>query len=179
MRRNKTMTQSQTKDRAPAAPAVPAAPAAPAAPVGQAIGQAVGQAESVLTRLLAGVLAEKGTTRQTYLALQRLSALGGAADREGYVRDLSDWLDLDLWAAQELAATMVADGLLTRGETIGMTDEGAGLRAGIVGSVGTVMGPVWAALDPADLETTVRTLREITVRARVALGAEDPDGGRS
>jgi hypothetical protein len=39
------------------------------------IGQAVGIAETELTRLLAGVLAETGTPRETYLAMQRLSFL--------------------------------------------------------------------------------------------------------
>jgi hypothetical protein len=42
----------------------------PAVPIGQAIGQAVGQAEAALSRLLVQVLAETGTTRETYLALQ-------------------------------------------------------------------------------------------------------------
>ena len=79
----------------------------PLIPVGMAIGQTVGQAEAVMTRLLAGVLAETGTARQTYLALQRLLVHGDAAPREAYVRDLSDWLDVDLWSHQEDFAALV------------------------------------------------------------------------
>jgi hypothetical protein len=63
------------------------------------IGQAVGQAEAVLTRLLARVLAETRTSRQDYLALQRLAALGGVASREEYITDLSGALYIDLWSA--------------------------------------------------------------------------------
>lgn len=139
----------------------------PVIPVGMAIGQVVGQAETVLTKLLAGVLAEAGATRETYLAMQRLLVHGDAADRESYVRDLADWLDLDLWSAGELAGALVADGLFTLDrETIRLAPSGAELRERIRGGVGALMAPVWAQLDPADVETTVRTLRQITTLAR-------------
>ena len=74
-------------------------------------GRAIGQVESLRARLLAEVLAQAGTKRETYLALQRLDALGAAAD--DYVRDLVDWLDLDLWSAEELAKGLAGAGLLT------------------------------------------------------------------
>lgn len=146
------------------------APAVPAVTIGQSIGQAVGQAEAVLTRLLAGVLAETGTPRETYLALQRLSAQGNAAGREAYVRDLSEWLDLDLWSAGELANDMAAAGLVTMtDEGIRVAQAGAELGARIRAAIGVITAPLWASLDQSDLETTVRTLGEITVRARQAL----------
>jgi len=104
----------------------------PAIPVGQALGQAVGQAQAILTRLLTGVLAETGTPRETYLALLRLSVHGDSLQRDRYVRDLSDSLGLDLWAAGELADGMLDAGLLTlAGETIRLADaEPAGNRSG-------------------------------------------------
>jgi hypothetical protein len=140
---------------------------APVIPVGMAIGQVVGQAEAVLTRLLAGVLAEAGTTRETYLAMQRLLVHGDEADRDSYVRDLSDWLDLDLESAGELAGALVAAGVCTLdGETIRLGPAGVELRARIRRGVGDLMAPVWAQLDPADVDTTVRTLRRITTLAR-------------
>ena len=82
------------------------------------IGQAVGQAEACLTRLLAGILAESGTSHETYLGLQRL------------------------------------------------TSQGAALRAGILGASAEITEPMLATLDRDDLETTVRTLDDITRRAR-------------
>jgi hypothetical protein len=139
----------------------------PLVPAGMAIGQAVGQAQLVLTRLLSGVLAETGTTRETYLALQRLAVYGDVAGRDRYVRDLSEWLELDLWAAGELADGMVDAGLLTLAEeTIRLAEAGAGLRERIRQSIGAVTGPLYAPLDPGDIETTVRTLEDITSRAR-------------
>src|SRR6516225_4589651 len=135
----------------------------PAIPVGQALGQAVGQAQAMLT----GVLAETGTPRETYLALLRLSVHGDSLQRDRYVRDLSDSLGLDLWAAGELADGMLDAGLLTlAGETIRLADAGAELRERTRRSVGTVTAPLYEGLDPADIETTVRTLQDITSRAR-------------
>jgi len=151
-------------------------PPVPAVPVGAAIGGAVGQAESVLSRLLAGVLAKTGTSRETYLALQRLLAHGDDVGREAYVRDLSDALDIDLWSAGELAFGLITDGLVTRaGETITLSEAGAALRERIRQEIGDVMAPVWEQLDPADIETTVRTLGRVTTLARaVRSGAVPP-----
>ena len=143
------------------------AQARPLIPAGMAIGQAVGQAQLVLTRLLSGVLAEAGTTRETYLALQRLSVHGDSIERDRYVRDLSDWVDLDLWVAGELADGMLDAGLLElAGETIRLAAAGAELRERIRHSIGATTGPLYGPLDPADIETTVRTLQDITSRAR-------------
>ena len=144
-------------------------------PPGMAIGQAVGQAESVLSRLLAGVLAEAGTERKAYFALQRLTVLGDTARRDDYLNDLSDWLDIDLWSAGELADRLAAEDLIRLADgTVRLADAGAGLRERIRHAIGNVMAPLWAQLDPADLETTVRTLRDITVRARALYPAAVP-----
>jgi DNA-binding MarR family transcriptional regulator len=161
MRRNETMTETRTEG-------------APAIPVGMAIGQVVGQAETVLTKLLARVLAEAGATRETYLAMQRLLVHGDEADRDAYVRDLGDWLDLDLWSAGELADSLIAEGLFRLDhETIRLAPAGAELRERIRRGIGDLMAPVWEQLDPADVETTVRTLRRVTTLARDLRPAAD------
>jgi len=131
------------------------------------IGQAVGQAEASLTRLLTGVLAESGTSRETYLGLQRLTALGGHATREAYERDLSDWLQLDGPAARRLAGDLVAAGLAaTEGGEIRLTAPGQALREEILAASAKITGSMLATIERDDLETTVRALNEITRRAR-------------
>jgi len=136
------------------------------------IGQAVGQAESSLRRILIGILAESGTSYQAYLGLQRLAALGGEATRDAYERDLSDWLDLDGAAAARLAGDLVAAGLAetgpaqTAGGAIRFTAQGRGLRDELLAAAATITGPMLATIDRGDLEITVRTLEEITRRAR-------------
>jgi hypothetical protein len=146
------------------------------------IGQAVGQAQASLSKILIGILAESGTAYQTYLALQRLTALGGEATPDAYQRDLSDWLELDAPAAVRLAGDLVAAGLAetgvagtgvaetglagTGGGAIRLTAQGRGLREGVLGASAKITEPMLAAIDRDDLETTVRTLDEITRRAR-------------
>ena len=131
------------------------------------IGQAVGQAQASLTKILLGILAESGTGYQAYLGLQRLTTLGGEATWEAYERDLSDWLELAGTAAARLAGDLVAAGLAeTEGGTIRLSAQGRGLREGVLAASVKITGPMLATIDRDDLETTVRTLDEITRRAR-------------
>jgi DNA-binding MarR family transcriptional regulator len=163
------MTQTQTET-------------SPGIPVGQAIGGALGQAQSVLAGLLVDKVTQAGTDRETYLALQRLGVLGAAAARDKYVRDLVDWLDLDVRSAAELADRLAAAGLVTAGrETVTIADDGAQLRAKIAGSISAVTAPIYESLTASDVDTTVRTLRYLTTRVRalnLAASAEEP-GERS
>jgi hypothetical protein len=147
----------------------------PAIPVGQAIGQAVGQAQSVLSRVLVEAVAQAGTTRETYLALQRLGVLGDAAASDDYVADLVDWLDLDTQSAGQLADGLAADGLVTAGDgAVEITADGARLRKTVVGLISAVSAPLYEQLSPSDVETTVRTLRGLSAGARAAMA-----GGRA
>jgi DNA-binding MarR family transcriptional regulator len=136
-------------------------------PPSLALGQAVGQAEASLTRLLTGVLIEWGTSRPTYLGLQRLNALGGQATREAYERDLAEWLGLDAPGAKDLAAQLEVAGLTAADDdTVRLTDQGQARREGILADGAKIAGPLLATLDHGDVETTIRTLQEITRRAR-------------
>jgi DNA-binding MarR family transcriptional regulator len=131
------------------------------------IGPSVGLAQAALARLLTGILAESGTSYQAWLGLQRLAALGGQATREAYERDLSDWLRLDGPAAARLAGDLVAAGLADTGQdAIRLTAQGRGLREHVLAASAKVTEPMLATIDRDDLETTVRTLDEITRRAR-------------
>jgi hypothetical protein len=141
------------------------------APVGPGralpVGPAVGMAERTLTKLLDGVLARTGTSRQTYLALQRLSALGDDVSLDRYVDDLGFWFDLDLWNAGQVADGLVADGLVAVSDgTVTLTASGADLQAKVRAGASEVTAGLYGAIDPGDLETTVRTLQEITARAQ-------------
>jgi hypothetical protein len=138
------------------------------------IGQSVGQAEASLNRLLTGILAESGTSYQSWLGLQRLNALGGEPARDTYERDVRDWLLLDGPAAAGLAGDLIASGLAeTDGGTIRMTEAARRLRQDVIAASAQVTGPALASVDRADLETTIRTLNEITRRVRATFGTEE------
>jgi hypothetical protein len=132
------------------------------------IGQAVGQAQASLTRLLTGILAGTGTSYQAWLGLQRLNAMGGHPAREAYEADLSYWLQLDGPAAARLAGDVIAAGLAdSSGDgRIALSAQGRALREQVLATSAQVTGPMLATIDRADLDTTIRTLEEITRRAR-------------
>ena len=132
------------------------------------IGQAVGQAQASLTRLLTGILAGTGTSYLLWLGLQRLNAMGGHPAREAYEADLSYWLQLDGPAAARLAGDVVAAGLAdSSGDgLIALSAQGRALREQVLATSAQVTGPMLASIDRADLDTTIRTLEEITRRAR-------------
>lgn len=138
------------------------------------IGQSVGQAQASLTRLLTGILAGSGTSYQTWLGLQRLNALGGEPARDAYERDVRDWLLLDGPDAAGLASDLVASGLAEAdSDTIRMTEAARRLRQDVIAASAQITGPVLATVDRADLETTIRTLNEITRRVRKTFGTEE------
>jgi DNA-binding MarR family transcriptional regulator len=161
-----------------AASAVPGAPpgAAPAGPAGggaSGLPPALGTAERALTRLLLDVLAETGTTEQTWYAFQRLSVFESAPTRDAFCRDLRDELELDDPSAAALLDEIVAEGLMREvsdpagGDArISLTAAGESRRARIRGSVGALVTELVASFDPQDIEITTRTLAGLTRRAR-------------
>jgi DNA-binding MarR family transcriptional regulator len=145
-------------------------PTSPRAPLTIPVGQAVGMAERVLTKLLAGVLAETGMSRQAYLGMQRLIAMGDSPSRDGYLADLGYWLDLDRPAAANLIDSLVADGLVTETPgTVSLTAAGQDLLATIRTAAGEAAAKLYEPFDQADLQAMVTTLREITTRAQAIL----------
>jgi len=145
-------------------------PTASPAPNTIPVGQAVGMAERILTKLLAGVLAETGTSRPTYLAMQRLTGLGDNAGRDAYLADLGYWLELDPPDAEKLIDSLVADGLVTVPQgTVRLTPAGKDLLGKIRTGAGEVTAKLYGQFDAADLQAMITTLQEITTRAQVML----------
>ncbi len=140
------------------------------------IGQAVGQAQASLTRLLTGILAESGTSYQIWLGLQRLNAMGGQPARAAYEADLSYWLQLDAPAATRLAGDVVGADLATSdgdGDgTVTLSARGRALREAVLARSAQVTGPILTTIDRGDLETTIRTLEQITRLARATTTTE-------
>jgi hypothetical protein len=140
------------------------------------IGQAVGQAQASLTRLLTGILAESGTSYLLWLGLQRLNAMGGQPARAAYEADLSYWLQLDTPAAARLAGDLVGAGLATSdgdGDgTVTLSAGGRALREAVLARSAQVTGPILTTIDRGDLETTIRTLEQITSLARATTTTE-------
>ena len=79
-------------------------------------------------------------------------------------------------AEADVAGTGVAG---TGGGAIRLTARGRGLREGVLAASAKITEPMLATIDRDDLETTVRTLDEITRRARgIPAGPNTTEGNR-
>jgi DNA-binding MarR family transcriptional regulator len=88
-------------------------------------------------------------------------------------------------AAARLAGDLVAAGLAetgpdgTGGGVIRLTVRGRGLRGEVLAASAKITEPMLATIDRDDLQTTIRTLEEITRRARgIPAGPVTTEGTR-
>ncbi len=141
---------------------------APPAVYGQ-FGQALGLAEKTLTARLSRRLAERDTSPEAWYALRLIATGGPELDRKSLRLDLEDPRGFDSEAVDELLAGLEADGLI-HGEGLDLTDEGRALYHSLREYITGPTVELLEQFDTEDLETTVRTLRAITERAKEESG---------
>ena len=136
----------------------------PPAVYGQ-FGQTLAFAERTLTATLREHLAQRDTQPETWYALKLIATRGPGISREALSRDLAGSPTLDADSTRELLAGLEAQGLIGGGAQVDLTAEGEALyrslREYIAGPTVRLLGQ----FDIHDIETTVRTLQEITKRA--------------
>ena len=136
----------------------------PPAVYGQ-FGQTLAFAERTLTATLREHLAQRDTQPETWYALKLIATQGPGLSREALSRDLAGSPTLDADSTRELLAGLKAQGLIGGGAQVDLTAEGQALylslREYIAGPTVRLLGQ----FDIHDIETTVRTLQEITKRA--------------
>ena len=136
----------------------------PPAVYGQ-FGQTLAFAERTLTATLREHLAQRDTQPETWYALKLIATRGPGLSREALSRDLAGSPTLDAESTRELLAGLEAQGLIGGGAQVDLTAEGQALyrslREYIAGPTVRLLGQ----FDIHDIETTVRTLQEITKRA--------------
>jgi hypothetical protein len=125
-------------------------------------------AEQALTDRLHDHLAKRDTEPETWYALQLIATRGPGVAREALTDALERSPNVNVDSTRELLARLQEEGLI-RGDTeLDLTDEGkalhGSLREYIIGPTTQLLGQ----FDIHDIETTVRTLQEIT-----KLAAED------
>ena len=137
----------------------------PPAVYGQ-FGQTLAFAERTLTATLREHLAKRDTQPETWYALRLIAARGPGRDRDALSRDLEGSPNLDADSTHALLARLEADGLIRGDAEVDLTDEGQAryhsLREYIAGPTTRLL----SQFDLDDIETTVRTLRGITERAK-------------
>ncbi len=135
----------------------------PPATFGQ-FGQALAFAERTLTATLRRHLAERGTTPETWYALQLIAVHGPGLARDALTADLESSRTLDVDSTRRLLARLEDQGLIRGDAELDLTADGLTLYAGLREYVTRPTIRLLSQFDVQDVETTVRTLQAITER---------------
>ncbi len=135
-------------------------------------GRTLAFAERTLTATLREHLAQRDTQPETWYALQLIARDGPALSRDALIRDLASSPRLDPGSTRELLARLEAEGLIRGGAHVDLTPEGAALHRSLREYISGPTARLLGQFDVHDIETTVRTLQEITKRAAAELPGE-------
>jgi len=136
----------------------------PPAVYGQ-FGQTLAFAERTLTATLREHLAQRDTQPETWYALKLIATQGPGLSREALSRDLAGSPTLDADSTRELLAGLEAQGLIGGSAQVDLTAEGQALYRSLRDYIAGPTVRLLGQFDIHDIETTVRTLQEITKRA--------------
>jgi DNA-binding MarR family transcriptional regulator len=132
-------------------------------------GQTLAFAERTLTATLRRHLAERGTTPETWYALQLIATRGPRLDREALSEDLEGSRTLTADSTRELLARLEVEGLIRGDAQIDLTPEGEALHRSLREYIAGPTARLLGQFDPDEVETTIRTLGAITERAEEEL----------
>ncbi|MGH3166673.1 MAG: hypothetical protein ACRDN0_12380 [Trebonia sp.] len=135
----------------------------PPAVYGQ-FGQALAFAERTMTAILHDHLAQRGTSPETWYALQLIATRGPGLSRQALIRDLEGSRNVQT-PVRELLARLEAEGLISGTARVDLTPEGEALHRSLREYVGGPTARLLGQFDIGDIETTVRTVQAITKRA--------------
>jgi DNA-binding MarR family transcriptional regulator len=139
-------------------------------------GQDIGEANGALDALLEDAIAASGVTTRQYLILRVLARSSYAAPREFYDYLVGQrQLRLDMTDAVDHVRALETRGLISGADPDGqgpvaLTDSGAKLNKKLAASAAPVAQNVFGDMDPAELQTAHRVLRNIIVRAQTLRG---------
>jgi DNA-binding MarR family transcriptional regulator len=125
-------------------------------------GQALGLAERALTSNLRDHLAKRGTTPETWYALQLIATRGPAYDRAQLLKLLSGSRGPGAESAEDVLARLEADGLIRGAALVDLTAAGAEVHRSLREYISGPAIRLLSQFAEDDVETTVRTLRAIT-----------------
>lgn len=128
-------------------------------------GQTLAFAEATLNKLLERHLAARGARPDRWYAL-KLTAQAEPIARAAVVDGLAAGGKVRPVDAEPLLRGLEADGLLEGGDVLSLTDAGRAYFAELRQYVITPTIRLLGQFELADVETTIRTLREIAARAR-------------
>jgi hypothetical protein len=125
-------------------------------------GQALAFAERTLTSVLRAHLAKRGVEPETWYALQLIATRGPGLDRDELSSVLEGSPNLDVDSTRALLARLGADGLIEGEPRVDLTPEGAALHRSLREYISGPTTELLSQFELDDIETTIRTLKEIT-----------------
>lgn len=129
-------------------------------------GQTLAFTERTLSAVLHRHLAQRDVEPETWYALKLIAVGGGHVARKALSEDLEGSRGMDPDSVRALLAQLEADGLVAGEEAVELTEAGSvffeNLRSYVLGATMDLLGK----FDLRDVETTVRTLKAITLRAK-------------
>jgi DNA-binding MarR family transcriptional regulator len=128
-------------------------------------GQALAFAERTLTATLREHLAQRGTTAETWYALQLIATRGPGLARQELSHDLEGSRSLDAGTARELLARLEAGGLIRGDDHLDLTTDGEARYRSLREYVAAPTARLLGQFDLHDIETTITTLQAIAQRA--------------
>jgi hypothetical protein len=128
-------------------------------------GQTLAFAHATLNRALEGHLAARGTSPDRWYAV-KLTAQAEPVARAAVIDELAAGGKVQPVGAESLLSTLEADGLLQGGDVLSLTDAGRSYFEELRQYVSAPTIRLLGQFELADVDTTLRTLREITARAR-------------
>ena len=132
-------------------------------------GRTLAFAERTLTASLREHLAQRDTEPETWYALQLIATGGPGLSRDALSSDLEGSPALDADSTRDLLARLEAEGLIQGGEQVDLTAAGTALHRSLREYIAGPTVRLLSQFDVADIETTVRTMKEIT-----RLAAQEP-----
>ena len=129
------------------------------------LGQTLAVAEATLNKILERHLATHDTPPGRWYAL-KLIAQGEPIARPALIDALAAGGKVQPIDAEPLLRKLMADGLVAGHDVLSLTDAGRGDFEKLRQYVITPTVRLLSQFELADVETTIRTLREITTRAR-------------
>lgn len=128
-------------------------------------GQTLASAEATLNKVLERHLSARGTRPDRWYAL-KLTAQAEPITRAAVVDDLAAGGKVQPVDAEHLLRALEADDLVEGGDVLSLTESGRSYFAELRQYVITPTIRLLGQSELGDVETTIRTLREITARAR-------------
>jgi DNA-binding MarR family transcriptional regulator len=129
-------------------------------------GQTLAFAERNLTAVLRRHLAERGITPETWYAMKLVGSRGPGLARQALLDDLAGSPTLTEDAARQLVARLESEGMMQGEAELDLTPAGEAMFRDLQEYVLRPTTALLSQFDLDDIETTVRTLRAITVKAK-------------